>query len=77
MLVGLLSPTDFSGGQSGQNMTKPAGKSTGNHRTTAESPTESTGKSNGQQQKVQWSPTDNKQTSLLIIIIIKKSDIDK
>ena len=77
MLAGLVSPTDFSGRQSGRNITKPAGKSTGNHRTTPESPTESSGKSNGQQRKVQRSPTDNKQTSLLIIIINKKSDIDK
>ena len=49
MLIGLVSPTDFSGRQSGRNITKPAGKSTG--------------KSDGVQRKVQWtaaeSPTES------------------
>jgi len=70
MLAGLVSPTDFSGGQFSWNITKPA-----------ESPPESTGKSNGIHRKVQWnpseSPTDHKQTGLLIIIINKKSDMNK
>ena len=45
MLVGRVSLTDFSGGQSGWNITKPAGKSTG--------------KSNGVRRKVQWTAAES------------------
>jgi len=66
MLAGLVSPTDFSGGQSGRNITKPADSPpeiTGQQRKVQQSPADSSGKSNGVQR------TTSRLAYLLVLLI--------